>query len=218
MAKKSVLKKVSDLINQPKLNLACGKNPIEGFFGVDKVMIEGKVDAVVDLMVYPWPIESDSVEEAICLHYVEHIPHDSLLSYMKKALVDNVSWEDYRNAMLKYNLLVPDEGLLAFGNELYRIMKQGGQVKIVTPYWSSIRCWQDPTHRRAMNEASFLYFNKDWRIANGLDHYNTDANFNYNYGYDFDASLSTKNQEYRDNAAKHYTNSIGDIQYILTKI
>lgn len=44
------------------------------------------------------------------------------------------------------------------------------KATILAPYYTSMRCWQDPTHTRAISEASFLYFNKDWRVQNKLDH------------------------------------------------
>jgi hypothetical protein len=209
----------SGLIDQLKLNLACGKNPIVGYFGVDKVMVPGKVDAVVDLAVFPWPIKSDSTEDIICSHFVEHIPHSTLLSFLPNALKKGVTYNVFRQELLKYIGVIPDDGLIAFMNELHRIMKVGSTAKIISPYWSSIRCWQDPSHRRGINEATFLYFNKVWREQNGLDHYQIrpDVDFDYSYGYDISPDLQVKAQETKDFAIKNYTNAILDIQFILTK-
>jgi hypothetical protein len=207
----------SNLINQPKLNLACGKNKAEGFFGVDKVMIPELVDAVVDLMYFPWNIRSESTDEIICSHYVEHIPKTTMLNGLSVALKKNPTYAGFRNELLRYLNIVPDDGLIAFMEELYRIMKFGSVAKIICPYWSSIRCWQDPTHQRGINEATFLYFNKAWRVANGLDHYGIHCDFDYSYGYDFSQEWLTKSQETRDFAAKNYTNTIMDIQFMLTK-
>ena len=61
-----------ELINQLKLDLACGQNRAEGYFGCDIAAGEN-VDAVVDLEVYPWPIETDSAEDIVCNHYIEHV-------------------------------------------------------------------------------------------------------------------------------------------------
>ncbi len=55
-----------------KLDIACGQNKREGFTGIDIANAHG-VDIVHDLTAYPWPIESESVEEAHCSHYVEHV-------------------------------------------------------------------------------------------------------------------------------------------------
>jgi SAM-dependent methyltransferase len=132
-----------ELINQLKLDLACGQNRVEGYFGCDIAAGE-KVDAVIDLEQYPWPIESSSAEDIVCNHYIEHVTD-----------------------------------LMQFMNEVYRILKPGGKVKFVAPYYTSMRCWQDPTHKRAISEATFLYYNKEWRTNNKLDHYPIDCDFDY---------------------------------------
>lgn len=43
-------------------------------------------------------------------------------------------------------------------NELWRIMKVGGQLLISTPYAGSKGFWQDPTHCHGWNEATVVYF------------------------------------------------------------
>lgn len=57
-----------------KLDIASGNRKTEGFIGIDIAEIPG-VDMVHDLEKYPWPIDSESVDEAICSHYLEHV-HD----------------------------------------------------------------------------------------------------------------------------------------------
>ena len=56
-----------------KLDLGCGDNKREGFFGIDKFKT-ASTDLVHDLFKFPWPIESDSVEEIHCSHFFEHVP------------------------------------------------------------------------------------------------------------------------------------------------
>lgn len=76
---------------------------------------------------------------------------------------------------------VPD--FMAFFAELYEAMVDGGIVVALTPYYSSIRCWQDPTHRQAISEARYSYLSKKWReeqdgVAGG--HYlGADVDFEY---------------------------------------
>ena len=65
-------------------------------------------------------------------------------------------------------------------DELWRIMKPGGQLVIKTPYPGSSTFWSDPTICNGMNEHTFLYFDpavpkaydiykpKPWRVANGF--------------------------------------------------
>ena len=45
-----------------------------------------------------------------------------------------------------------------FWNELWRIMKPGGQLALATPYGKSEGFVQDPTHCNPYNVASFQYF------------------------------------------------------------
>jgi predicted SAM-dependent methyltransferase len=56
-----------------KLDIACGQNKQEGFFGIDIAAAPG-VDLVHDLNVHPWPIKTESVSEARASHYFEHVP------------------------------------------------------------------------------------------------------------------------------------------------
>jgi predicted SAM-dependent methyltransferase len=169
-----------ELISQAKLDLACGQNKTEGYFGVD-VSEDVKPDAVINLEEYPWPIASDSAEDIICNHYVEHT-----------------------------------SDLIKFMDEIYRILKPGGKVKFVAPYYTSMRCWQDPTHKRAISEATFLYYNKQWRDVNKLDHYNIKSDFDYTYGYDMAAEWAAKHDEARSFAIRHYNNVVNDIHVVLT--
>ena len=56
-----------------RLDLGCGREPKEGFVGVD-VRSYGRSDIVVcDLRMGPWKWENDSVDEVWCSHLVEHL-------------------------------------------------------------------------------------------------------------------------------------------------
>jgi predicted SAM-dependent methyltransferase len=164
-----------------KLDIACGQNKADGFTGIDRADLPG-VQIVHDLEVYPWPIADDSVDEARCMHYVEHT-----------------------------------NDLIAFMNEVYRILKPQAQILIVAPYYSHMRAWQDPTHKRAISEASFLYFNHDWMVANKLEHYGIKADFDFSYGYSLEPMWASRSEEARNFAIKHYINVIMDVNVIMTK-
>ena len=55
-----------------KLDLGCGRNKREGFMGVD-ILSFPEVDLVFDLRQPNWPIDSDSVDEINCSHFLEHL-------------------------------------------------------------------------------------------------------------------------------------------------
>lgn len=109
------------------------------------------------------------------------------------------------------------QDIISFANELYRIMKTGAKAEIIAPYYSSIRAWQDPTHVRAISENTFLYFKKDWREINGLDHYPLDLDFDVNYRFVLNSDWLGKNGDELKFAIRHYINVVDDIHVILTK-
>jgi len=51
-----------------------------------------------------------------------------------------------------------DGGFLRWMDELWRVMRVGGEVAIATPHGLSQGFRQDPTHCNAMDEATFAYF------------------------------------------------------------
>jgi SAM-dependent methyltransferase len=164
-----------------KLDIACGQNKQKDFIGVDIAKIEG-VDVVHDLEIYPWPFEDESVEEAFCSHYIEHVGD-----------------------------------LIKFMNELYRILTPGAKCIFLAPYYTSVRCWQDPTHKNAISEHTFLYYNEGWRKVNKLDHYNINCDFDFSYGYIVDPSFASRAKEAQEFAIKHYWNVVSDIQVTVIK-
>ena len=181
------------MVIEVKIDLACGNSKKEGFLGVDIVKTDS-TDMIFSLQEYPWPIESDSVDEINCSHYVEHIPHD----------IKNPN--DSR------------DGFIQFFDELYRIMKPGGKAIITTPYYTSMRAFQDPTHQRFIGEASFYYVNKEWRDINKLSHYGINCNFDARFSYYITNELTLKSEEVRNHAFKHDWNSVDDIMVELKKI
>lgn len=56
----------------PKLNLGCGQNKIEGFINVDKYTSYSP-EVVWDLETFPWPFESNSADEILLNHSLEHM-------------------------------------------------------------------------------------------------------------------------------------------------
>lgn len=164
-----------------KIDLGCGKNKREGFFGVD-MSPDVKPDLVWNLEEYPYPFEDGQIEEIHCSHTIEHL-----------------------------------QELMPFMNECHRILKQGGIMSVVAPYYTSVRCWQDPTHIQPISEHTFLYYNKQWRETNGLDHYPITADFDFGYQFAFTPEWINRSDEARRFALIHYNNVVTDIAVTLTK-
>ena len=184
-----------------RLSLACGDNKPEGFKGVD-IAKTASTDYVQDLLKFPWTQFADnSVDEIECSHFVEHIPHG----------------DGYHDPFMQ------------FFDEIHRILKPAefdpsnpnipvkGFMRIVCPYYSSMRAWQDPTHQRAISEASFLYLNKEWRVTNKLDHYPISCDFDFSYGYVLSPEWQNRSQDAQTFAVQHYINVVSDIQVTITK-
>lgn len=107
-----------------------------------------------------------------------------------------------------------------FMNECYRILKPGKQLVIITPYWTSCRAVQDPTHVwPPICENTFLYFNKLWMEGNKLTHGDyalIQCDFDFGYGFVMDPDIAVRNIEFQQQAQKHKVNAIMDIYVTLT--
>lgn len=107
---------------------------------------------------------------------------------------------------------------IVFMEECWRILKPEGKMTIITPYWSSTRAIQDPTHQwPPICEASYFYFNKKWRDDNRLTHYGIKCNFEYSFQYTLDDELKTYDSKSQMIAFKHFSNAILDLHVALIK-
>ncbi len=174
-----------------KLDLACGQNKQEGHVGVDVIGAQG-VDVVLDLFgLNPWPWEDESVEEIFCSHFLEHIPHSQ------------------PNEPIWYH----------FWNECYRVLIPGGKMRVISPYYSSMRAVQDPAHVRSICDATFLYLWQDWIKQNKLDHYPVHCNFQFQCSYTIsNQEYMGRNPEYTTRGVKYYFNVVDDLVTDLTKL
>lgn len=130
--------------------------------------------------------------------------------------LEKFPWEPFEdNSVSEINIshyLEHTKDLLKFMDEVWRICEDGAKVTIVSPYYTSIRAWQDPTHTRAISEATFLYFQKKWREENKLDHYPIKCDFQVvNIAVFFNPPWDKKSEEAKAFAAQHYFNVVSDI-------
>lgn len=106
-------------------------------------------------------------------------------------------------------------------DECYRILKTGGKMKVVHPYAFSVRAFQDPTHKTFIPAERYLYFDKNWRVMNKLDHYPIKSDFEYNIFVTYHGEKGTnwglKSDENRNFAMSHYVNCVADLIVHLTK-
>lgn len=178
-----------------KLDIACGQNKQEGFRGID-ISDEVDADYVHDLTQYPWPIEDNSVEAAFCSHYVEHTPLEVKTAEGKTC-----------------------DGLIAFMNEVYRILIPGAQFQILHPFVKSVRAFQDPTHRRFIPSETWWYFHQAWLKANGLDHYPINCDFEIISAVsEVVPPYNVKHELVQQFATNHYWEAIGDLSVMLKSL
>jgi predicted SAM-dependent methyltransferase len=197
--------KLAKLVEAParssiKLDLGCGLNPKEGFEGVD--LYGDKAKHIVDLFKFPWPFESNSVEEIHSSHFLEHIPAREVEER------DLVSGTNYLGADM----------LFAFMDECYRILKPECWMYIVVPSGRSSRAFWDPTHRRFLMQETFLYFAREWRVQQKLEHYRISCNFGVDVSHSMPQEEGLRSPEAQKERFQHLWNTTVDWHAKLKKL
>lgn len=105
-----------------------------------------------------------------------------------------------------------------FMDELWRVMKVGALATIITPYWTSHRAVQDPTHVfPPICEQSYLYFDRVWREANKLDYYPIKCHFTFAYSFVLDPDIGFADEAAQKTAVLFYNNVVDDLEVGLTR-
>jgi hypothetical protein len=110
-------------------------------------------------------------------------------------------------------------------NEMYRVLREGATVTIITPHWNSNRAYGDFTHQwPPVSEFLYFYVNRNWRRDNAPDNdieWNPDGyscHFEGTIGYGgLHEQLRMKNTEVQNFAMTFYKEAVGDIVVTLTK-
>jgi len=118
-----------------QINLGSGKDYKAGWLNLD-VIDRAEPDLVLDLgKTQEFPIKAKT-----------RFGTDMVL---EAGSVDKV----YANNVLEH---VPD--LPCLMTNVLTLLKEGGEIEIEVPYEKALTAWQDPTHIRAMNENSWMYY------------------------------------------------------------
>ena len=121
------------------LDLGCGKKIRPGAIGVD-YSDRHNADVIHDLNVFPYPFESDSIDQVFLDNVLEHL--DKPIRVME---------------------------------EVHRITKLGGDIKVIVPYFRSNWAFIDPTHQTFYTVDSFAYYDPRHIICQRYDY--TSARF-----------------------------------------
>ena len=116
------------------LDLGCGKKKRPGAIGVD-YSDRHNADVIHDLNVFPYPFESDSIDQVFLDNVLEHL--DKPMRVME---------------------------------EVHRITKLGGDIKVIVPYFRSYWAFIDPTHKTFYTVDSFAYYDPRHIICQRYDY------------------------------------------------
>ncbi|MDP9044623.1 MAG: class I SAM-dependent methyltransferase [Pseudomonadota bacterium] len=130
-----------------RINLGSGKDYKAGWLNLD-ILDRAEPDAVLDL---GQPIE---LPMALASRFGGQIE-------LVAGTVDRI----YANNVLEH---VPDLPCL-MGNAL-ALLKEGGEFEIEVPYEKALTAWQDPTHLRALNENSWIYYTEWFWYLGWFEH------------------------------------------------
>jgi len=119
-----------------KLNLGSGKDWRKDCINAD-IQPEKKPDWLLDITQVPW---GEVIDTRLGKFPVEKGMFTEIIA----------------NDVLEH---IPD--LVKAMTNCLHLLKRGGEMHIHVPYDLSLGAWQDPTHVRAFNENSFLYYT-DW--------------------------------------------------------
>jgi hypothetical protein len=165
------------------LHIACGSSCHDGYVGMD---VDGSgAEIRHDPAMVPWPLDDDSVGEALCLDYVHRITPVGGSS----------------------------DGLVAFMNELHRVMAAGATAEIVHPHARTDRALLDPTTARLISDQTWWNFDGQWRERERISRPTITADFEI---VQIEAPLR-RDWDQRADAAQafaltHYWNVVGDLK------
>lgn len=164
-------KELRELINAQgvRLDLGCGQSKMPGFIGLDNRPLDG-VDIVWDVTKFPYPLPDNSCQVIMASHLLEHIPPtglpiqlvDLITLLIEKSIITEKEVKQYLGEVTTSPIF------FHMMDELWRIMKVGGQLMVAVPYAGSFGYWQDPTHINGITERTWEYFDPDGIHTRGL--------------------------------------------------
>lgn len=149
-----------------RVNLGCGLDYREGWVNVDSNPTGSlRVDKEANLEDVPWPFEADFADYVLASHVIEHVRHEMLQGVARQTLAlareahATGKWDEAKARAIEE--LAAKDGLVAFMEEIHRILKPGGVVDVLTPCAGTRETWLHPTHTRGMEPDWWTFFAVD---------------------------------------------------------
>jgi len=101
-------------------------------------------------------VDFNSRSEADVFHYLNNFPYPFDDNTVDKIYIDNT--------------LEHLESPLKVMEEMYRIVKPGGEVEVIVPYFRSAAAFIDPTHKHFFTVESFSYYDPSHEICQQYDY------------------------------------------------
>jgi predicted SAM-dependent methyltransferase len=192
MAKEKVTVKKEKKVEVIALDLGCGQNKSTPEFFKDNMQVDVTKVIGVDIA------KCEGVDK---IHDLTKFPYP-----FKDESVDAI----FTSHFIEH---LDGTERIKFFNECYRILKPGGKMRHMHPYYKSVRAVQDPTHKwPPISENSYFYWDKKWRDMNKLDHYPINCDFEFNIYYVWqDGTVANKNEETRMFMIDKYWNVVADM-------
>ncbi len=128
------------------LDIGCGPNP-KNFFNADEVNgidVRENIGAGIfkaDLAIEPIPFPEETFDYVTAHDFLEHIPRVIYMPHRRNSFVEVM-------------------------NEIWRVLKPGGQFLSFTPAYPHGPAFRDPTHVNIITEETFpMYFDDTNRLA-----------------------------------------------------
>lgn len=152
-----------------QLDIGGGLSPQPYFMNMDIRPLD-TVDVVWNFERFPWPLPDECCIRVMASHIVEHInPHYGdarvfplIQLLLKKKIITPAEAKEYIGEIEDM------PRLMRFMDEVWRILKVGGQFMIAMPHGNSQGFHQDPTHIGSRNETTWAYFDPLEQYTGGL--------------------------------------------------
>lgn len=125
-----------------KLDIGCGDQKKEGFFGLDRhdfSRLYEKDEFLQHDLRYPIPFGDNCIDMIWTHHMLEHLPH--------------------RHPDIDMDFLI------FVINEFHRVLRPGAEAHIIVPWIEHTNAWRSPSHYRFFNYDYWNWFSHGTRLA-----------------------------------------------------